>query len=186
MMMKWLPYLLNITGVLVWVKMQSGNLRRLTWCQLITILSAMVYILVVSYLTLAPTSYAFVGPQQVSPMMIGTAPINLIPFWSTTADFYQNVIMMLPMGVYVGLLLPKFTLRKVLLTGLGVSVTIELLQLVLDLSVGLSRWVDINDVLTNTFGVLVGWLLLKLLMHTFLKRILNRFEIFTYPRQKGK
>ncbi|MFW2877164.1 VanZ family protein, partial [Lentilactobacillus buchneri] len=113
-MIKWLPYLLNITGVLVWLKIQSRNLRQLTWCQLFTIVTSIIYILVVSYLTLAPTSYAFVGPQQVSPMMIGSAPINLIPFWSTTADFYQNVVMMLPMGVYLGLLLPKFNLRKVL------------------------------------------------------------------------
>lgn len=184
--MKWLPYLLNITGVLIWVKIQSGNLRRLTWYQLLTILSAIIYILGVSYLTLAPTSYAFVGPQRISPMMIGSAPINVIPFWSTTADFYQNVLMMLPMGVYVGLMLPKFTFKKVVFTGLGVSATIEFLQLVLDLSVGLSRWVDINDVLTNTVGVLVGWLFLKLLMHTFLKKILNRFEILAYPRRKGK
>ncbi|GAA3196456.1 VanZ family protein [Lentilactobacillus kefiri] len=185
-MVKWLPYLLNITGVLVWLKMQSGNLRRLTWCQLLTIASAIIYVLVVSYLTLAPTSYAFVGPQHVSPMMIGTAPINLIPFWSTTADFYQNVVMMLPMGIYLGLLLPKFSFRKVLVTGVGVSVTIEFLQLILDLSVGLSRWVDINDVLTNTFGVLVGWLVLKILSHTILKNLLKRFSVLTYPGQKGK
>ncbi|MBZ3775561.1 VanZ family protein [Lentilactobacillus otakiensis] len=185
-MIKWLPYLLNITGVLVWLKMQSGNLRRLSWCQLFTIGSAILYILFVSYLTLAPTSYAFVGPQHVSPMMIGSAPINLIPFWSTTADFYQNVLMMLPMGVYLGLLLPKFNFKKVLLTGLGVSLTIEGLQFVLDLSVGLSRWVDINDVLTNTFGVLVGWGVLKVLRHTILASLLNDFSITAFSQPKGK
>ncbi|AEB73092.1 VanZ family protein [Lentilactobacillus buchneri] len=185
-MIKWLPYLLNITGVLVWLKIQSRNLRQLTWCQLFTIVTSIIYILVVSYLTLAPTSYAFVGPQQVSPMMIGSAPINLIPFWSTTADFYQNVVMMLPMGVYLGLLLPKFNLRKVLLTGLSVSLTIESLQFVLDLSVGLSRWVDINDVLTNTFGVIVGWLILKGLMHTIFQRLLSHFAITAFSHQKGK
>lgn len=185
-MIKWLPYLLNITGVLVWLKMQSGNLRRLSWCQLFTIVSGIVYILVVSYLTLAPTSYAFVGPQHVSPMMIGSAPINLIPFWSTTADFYQNVLMMLPMGVYLGLLLPQFKIKKVILTGLGISVTIESLQFVLDLLVGLSRWVDINDVLTNTFGVVAGWCILEILMHTFLARVLNNFAITAFSHHKGK
>lgn len=179
-MIKWLPYLLNITGVLVWLKMQSGHLKRLSIFQLVTIISALVYILVVSYLTLAPTSYAFVGPQHVSPMMIGTAPINLVPFWSTTADFYQNVVMMLPMGIYLGLLLPKLKLKNVLLTGLAVSCTIEGLQFVLDLTVGLSRWVDINDVLTNTFGVLVGWLILAVLRHTIVKGLIKPFTITAF------
>lgn len=179
-MIKWLPYLLNITGILVWLKMQSGHLKRLSIFQLVTIISALVYILVVSYLTLAPTSYAFVGPQYVSPMMIGTAPINLVPFWSTTADFYQNVVMMLPMGIYLGLLLPKLKLKNVLLTGLAVSCTIEGLQFVLDLTVGLSRWVDINDVLTNTFGVLVGWLILVVLRHTIVKGLIKPFTITAF------
>lgn len=94
--------------------------------------------------------------------------------------------MMLPMGVYLGLLLPKFNFKKVLLTGLGVSLTIEGLQFVLDLSVGLSRWVDINDVLTNTFGVLVGWGVLKVLRHTILASLLNDFSITAFSQPKGK
>ncbi|GAW71965.1 VanZ family protein [Lentilactobacillus parakefiri] len=186
MMIKWLPYLLNITGLVVWLKMQSGNLRRLSLYQLITIVSAVIYVLVVSYLTLAPTSYAFVGPQTVSPLMIGSAPINLVPFWSTTADFYQNVAMMMPMGVYLGLLLSKFHFRQILVSGLAVSVTIEGLQLILDLAVGLSRWVDINDVLTNTLGVIIGWLVWKALMKTFLAKAFSHFVITTLSHQKGK
>jgi glycopeptide antibiotics resistance protein len=84
------------------------------------------------------------------------------------------------MGIYLGLLLPKLKLKNVLLTGLAVSCTIEGLQFVLDLTVGLSRWVDINDVLTNTFGVLVGWLILVVLRHTIVKGLIKPFTITAF------
>lgn len=106
-MIKWLPYMIDITSLFIWLKSHSYQTAKASRWQLITILSAVAYMMIVSYLTLAPTSYAFVGNQQVAPMIIGSAPVNLIPFWSTTADFYQNVLMMMPMGIYIRLLLPN-------------------------------------------------------------------------------
>lgn len=176
-MVKWIPYFIDVTSVLIWLKIQSSQIAKLSRWQLTTILSAVIYVITVSYLTLAPTSYAFVGTQQVAPLMVGNVPVNLIPFWSTTSDFYQNVLMMLPMGVYISLLRPDFKAKHTVLLGLVVSVGIETLQFILDWSVGLSRWVDINDVLTNTFGVLVGWGLVISLQHTFLKRLIKKFTV---------
>lgn len=176
-MVKWLPYFIEMTGLLVWLKSLLPRLSKLTRWQMLTLISAAVYLIVVGYLTLAPTSYAFVTDQEVAPLMVGTAPVNLVPFWSTTADFYQNVVMMLPMGVYIGLMVPQFNWRGVVVAGGLISIAIETMQFFLDLTVGLSRWVDINDVITNTLGVLVGWLILKLLQFTILNPIINKLTI---------
>ncbi|WP_243685813.1 hypothetical protein [Lentilactobacillus rapi] len=86
---------MNVTALMIWLKLQSRRLSQLSLWQLITVISAVSYVMVVGYLTLAPTSNAFVTDQQVAPMMIDKAPVNLIPFWSTSADFYQNVLMMI-------------------------------------------------------------------------------------------
>jgi glycopeptide antibiotics resistance protein len=176
-MVKWLPYFIEMTGLLVWLKSLLPRLSKLTRWQMLTLISAAVYLIVVGYLTLAPTSYAFVTDQEVAPLMVGTAPVNLVPFWSTTADFYQNVVMMLPMGVYIGLMVPQFNWRGVVVAGGLISIAIETMQFFLDLTVGLSRWVDINDVITNTLGVLVGWLILKLLAATILKTVIEKLTI---------
>ncbi len=176
-MIKWLPYLIDLTSILIWLKLQFRTIMTLSRWQLVTLISTIIYIIVVSYLTLAPTSVAFVGPQQVVPLMVAGAPVNLIPFWSTTADFYQNVLMMLPLGVYVALIKPEFKLKKVFFSGIVISTAIEAAQFVLDITVGLSRWVDINDVLTNALGVLVGWGMIFILKKTPLKKIICRFCI---------
>lgn len=177
MMVRWIPFFMNVTALMIWLKLQSRRLSQLSLWQLITVISAVSYVMVVGYLTLAPTSNAFVTDQQVAPMMIGKAPVNLIPFWSTSADFYQNVLMMIPMGVYLALLAPSFKLKDVVLTGTLVGIGIESLQLILDITVNLSRWVDINDVLTNAFGVMVGWLILRGLAHTKVKAFINLFLV---------
>lgn len=181
-MIKWLPYMIDITSLFIWLKSHSYQTAKASRWQLITILSAVAYMMIVSYLTLAPTSYAFVGNQQVAPMIIGSAPVNLIPFWSTTADFYQNVLMMMPMGIYIRLLLPNLKFKKVILTGVVISTGIEMLQFILDEWVGLSRWVDINDVLTNAFGVALGWLIIVGLAYTPVKRIILPFVISLFSR----
>ncbi|KRL21604.1 VanZ family protein [Lentilactobacillus kisonensis] len=177
MMIRWLPFFVNVTALLIGFKIKSRQLSQLSFWQLLTIGSAAIYVMIIGYLTLAPTSYAFVNNQQVAPMMIGSAPVNLIPFWSTTADFYQNVMMMLPFGVYLALLLPTIRFRNVVLTGAIVGVGIETLQLILDLTINLSRWVDINDVLTNACGVVIGWLMITLANRTPLKQFIKKWLI---------
>ncbi|MFD1125467.1 VanZ family protein [Lentilactobacillus raoultii] len=176
-MIKWMPYVMNMTGILIWLKIRSRKLTNGSYWQLSTIFSAIGYLVIVGYLTLAPTSEAFLGKQQVVPFMIGTVPVNLIPFWSTTADFYQNVLLMLPMGIYIALLRPTSKIKIAFFAGLMISFGIEAMQFVLDLVVGLSRWVDVNDVLTNTVGVLIGWLLIALMKRTKLNRLVWRFSI---------
>ena len=70
-----------------------------------------------------------------------------------------NVIAFAPLGLFLGALRPhEHGWRRTLMTGLAVSVAIEGAQLALSLLMGYwYRIADIDDLILNTAGVLLGY-----------------------------
>lgn len=68
-----------------------------------------------------------------------------------------NIVMFLPFGFFTVLLWRGFTWRRTLLTGFCITLFIECWQLLV------GRAFDLNDLLLNTLGVLLGGLLCALL-----------------------
>jgi len=68
-----------------------------------------------------------------------------------------NIILFLPMGLLLPAIWPEYrTMKKTVFWGFAVSVTIELLQLLT------FRLTDIDDVITNTLGTLLGYSVYKM------------------------
>ena len=84
--------------------------------------------------------------------------------------FLGNVVMFLPIGFFPSLLLARFTWKKALLTGLCTTFFIEISQLFI------GRSFDLDDLLLNTVGVLLGHLLCLLLRRVF-PRVTTAFEM---------
>lgn len=85
--------------------------------------------------------------------------INLKPFryFFTDRTTLPNVLLFLPLGVFLTTLWGKFRSGwRTALFGFWVSLTIELLQIFT------YRATDINDLMTNTLGTLLGWALGRL------------------------
>lgn len=85
--------------------------------------------------------------------------VNLRPF-ATFGDLYilaGNIVMFLPFGFFPGLLFRNYSWRQALLTGLCVTVFIEVSQLFV------GRAFDIDDIMLNTLGAFCGFLLQKAL-----------------------
>lgn len=119
-----------------------------------------VYLLAVGFLT---------GPS-IFQLLIGRLPgvrLELIPFVDVLkvlsdvntpglgvfANIAGNVLMFVPLGVLLPLFWPWFSsLRRTVLWGFGMSVSIELIQMI---SGGVT---SVDDVLLNTLGALVGYL----------------------------
>ncbi len=82
--------------------------------------------------------------------------LNLVPFdfgaGATPYEPLANVLLFVPLGLLVSTL--GWRLGAVLGFGFGVSVVIEVTQYLLDIG----RTADVNDVIENTLGVLVGCL----------------------------
>ena len=86
--------------------------------------------------------------------------LNLIPFEIFTKELVLsllNIAMFVPLGFFLPLLWKKYRrLKNTLLFGVGATVFIELAQLFT------YRATDINDLITNTAGALLGYLLFRL------------------------
>ena len=85
--------------------------------------------------------------------------LNPIPFIGMIADFKNsilNILLFLPLGVALPILWHRFqTAKATTLFGFGMSLTIELLQMLT------FRATDVNDLITNTLGTFFGFLCAK-------------------------
>ncbi|MDY6221287.1 MAG: VanZ family protein [Candidatus Alectryocaccobium sp.] len=111
----------------------------------------------------------------------GFDKINLVPFremqrfiskWETVGavsallNTLGNVIGFIPLGIFVPILFKK-TRRvwKQLLMGFMVSLAVETIQLVFDVGV-----FDVDDLILNTVGTIVGYALFRLIVYMIGKR----------------
>lgn len=85
--------------------------------------------------------------------------LNLIPFHGMVDDFKNsilNILLFVPLGFFLPVLWEPFKrVSPVILFGLGLSLTIELLQILT------YRATDVNDLITNVSGTAMGFLLVK-------------------------
>ena len=80
-----------------------------------------------------------------------------------------NIILFLPLGIFLPLISPKFnSIKKVAIVCFIASLGIELTQLVLR-QFGTYRTVDIDDIILNMMGGISGWLILKLIARFLIK-----------------
>jgi glycopeptide antibiotics resistance protein len=88
--------------------------------------------------------------------------IHWVPFAVPPIGFVLNVVMFVPLGVLAPLLWAgAASMRRMFALALGASAVIETTQLVLWLTLGNFRTVDINDLIANTAGGVLGLVLLR-------------------------
>ena len=90
---------------------------------------------------------------------------NLIPFNEPlilTSENILNVVIFVPLGIYSGILVRRWTFSKKLLFVFLLSLIIEGLQYILRLGA-----FDVTDIITNTLGGIIGFLIFKGLEKTF-------------------
>ena len=81
--------------------------------------------------------------------------LNIIPFMGILSDLENsvlNVILFIPLGIFLPVLWNKFdSLKNTVLFGFGVTAAIEILQIFT------LRTTDVNDVITNVSGTVIGY-----------------------------
>lgn len=91
--------------------------------------------------------------------------INLAPFAYMFSDYRNsllNVLLFMPLGFFLPMLWKQFrSFLGTALFGLCFSLAIEILQLFT------RRATDINDLITNTVGTILGWCLGRLVLRLF-------------------
>ena len=106
--------------------------------------------------------------------------INIIPFMGSvivngkidTSEIINNIIVFIPVGIYVCMLKKDWPILKKISVGFFISLGIEVLQFVL--SIGAT---DITDLIGNTFGGIVGILVFYLFSKVFKNKTNNIINI---------
>ncbi|MEZ0165265.1 VanZ family protein [Kineococcus sp. LSe6-4] len=112
----------------------------------------------------------------------GTRPwsafLNVVPVVGyEPADFAMNVAVFVPLGVLVALVVTRPSWTRVLAVAAAISATIEVTQFVTATTLGGGHVADVNDLLSNVVGGLLGAGLLALLDRVpAVRAVVDRFR----------
>jgi hypothetical protein len=88
--------------------------------------------------------------------------VQLVPLHVPPVSFVLNIVMFVPFGLLVPLLWSRAGgIGRVAGLSLAASMVIELIQLALWLTVGNYRTVDVNDLIANTVGGVLGLIVMR-------------------------
>ncbi len=95
---------------------------------------------------------------------------------SVRLSFY-NLLLLMPLGFYLPVLFGKRGLVSVALAGFLLSLGIETAQLVLSAGGWIRpRTFNVDDLILNTAGAVLGWVMYRLLADRRMKRLLERWK----------
>ena len=113
------------------------------------------YFIFASYLSAV---YLFVGMPTLQFMRFDLS-LTLMPFLPMIDDYKNtvlNIILFIPLGILLPFLWKKYnTLKATLMVGFLMSLAIEILQILT------YRATDINDIIANTFGTVLGYFIFR-------------------------
>lgn len=91
--------------------------------------------------------------------------INFIPILTIDMKtFFLNILMFVPFGMYVPFFKEGLSIKKVIKIGFYFSLSLELTQLLIRATLGNGRSTDINDLLANTCGAVIGYVVIRYAM----------------------
>ncbi|MFG1605259.1 VanZ family protein [Actinoplanes sp. NPDC049265] len=154
-----IPVLLPLVAVLVTIgllRLRKGG--RMTPARAMTVVAAAVYLAAVLRVTTLPLQIALGSYANRVPWYEKFAWIPVLTIDVRT--FVLNIIMMIPLGVLLPLFTRIDTMRRVALAGLLFSAAIEIVQLLTNVFLSSGDMADVNDLLANTIGAMVGFALL--------------------------
>lgn len=100
--------------------------------------------------------------ERISIYIYGLHPEAVNPYQGNAKGFmldeFLNILIFLPLGIYLGFFLKKENIFKVLGISFLVSFCFEFIQWI-----SLIGCFGINDLITNTLGALIGYIIFKLL-----------------------
>lgn len=120
---------------------------------------------------IAHNSFGIITPKGLN---FPPDEINLVPFlWITEGirPYIENILLFIPLGFMLPCIWKKYEmLWKTALSGITFSLIIELSQLFN------RRITDIDDLLMNTLGALIGWVIFRLLKE-HLSKLQNKVSV---------
>ena len=163
-------------SIFAWIvfRMILRNLKtdRISYKNELLLLLFVLYIVFVLCLTLLPVPMTRVDNPNA--MDINVVPVintvkqsldifsrhNTFKRLHVIENILGNIILFIPLGIFLLLLFPKYSLKKIIVLAFLCSLSIELVQLI-GRQFGNYRTVDIDDIILNTMGAIVGFIITR-------------------------
>ncbi|MFL0565148.1 VanZ family protein [Microbacterium sp. 179-I 1D1 NHS] len=130
-----------------------ARLKKLTWARAVTAAVAAVYAAGIFANTIFPIYLSAVDSGEQ-----WTPKLALVPFYDYEVDdALMNIAVFVPLGVLIPLLMRRPSWVKVVLTAVSVSLGIELAQLAAQAFFAGGHIADVNDLMWNIVGGVVGY-----------------------------
>ncbi|MGD6795336.1 VanZ family protein [Metabacillus indicus] len=173
---------------------KKRNKINVSWFKELIIFVFIMYLCMVASVTLFPLPIGFdfqnvniVHSVNLVPLVsifnaidqIGTAYEGDVLFMVSLIlrNVGGNILLLMPLGFFAPVLWGGFKgFKRVVFLGLAVSVTIEILQLVENIAGAWGRITDIDDVICNVLGVVVGFLIYSLILKSGEKYQIKRLQ----------
>ena len=128
--------------------------------QFALVLSFAIYLLSMLHLVIFPIEVNLGEYRNLTPWYKAA---NFIPILTIDVKtFVLNVIMLVPLGMYLPFLSQKIqSIKQAARLGFYISLSFELTQLAIRILLGSGRSTDINDLIANTLGAVIGFLLIR-------------------------
>lgn len=197
-------YLVRVSFVILYfILLTIWIIKKKSFLSNLMLLLTILYLHELFVLLLLPIPISAKCIESFKITTAGTPYFNIIPFKDIITFLYNsmklnavgmmvrniigNIICFIPFGFLFPCLNKSFlNLKKFLLLALLVPISVELVQLIISLSIKVVyRFADIDDVILNFTGILIGFELLKLTAKFFKKRFkIDIFEIL-FRRRKS-
>ncbi|WP_366017771.1 VanZ family protein [Limosilactobacillus sp.] len=171
-MLHWFPFCVYL--VIALILAFNAFSRYQQFGKRLTIIAFLCYFVIILRLCLTPVTFSFLTANRNLRYFHGV-PYNLIPFQQLDLEWLLNVIMTIPLGIILYLIGRKNQLVTVFFLSLLFSLFIEGNQFVCDFLFHIGRVADIDDLITNTLGGIIGFYSLKLLDRGVIHKIINPF-----------
>jgi glycopeptide antibiotics resistance protein len=160
------PFLISL-GTVLFILIIFGVKGKPIY-RLFTYFVSCVYLLLVIGLTIFPIPiFTDLSGLQVSDQIaLVFSRINWVPFYnwgsfngrSQLFEIVNNILLTIPFGILINFFV-KLNWKNILWVSIASGLVIETSQFIMSLFFGPYRTVDINDVILNTMGSLIGFLI---------------------------
>lgn len=161
--MRWIPTLIIFLLAIVSGLYIFGNLRKLS--RPYFVLFYWMYFVGLMAILFMPISINGLTVKILPP---GLGRVNLYQLQLSGIEFYENIIMTVPFGFFIKKVFKKTPLIFLIILGLLIGTSFESMQYVLSHHFLIDRTSDINDVISNAMGVIIGGVM-AMIYHSFSK-----------------
>lgn len=158
--------------LLIFILVNYKKIKKSILMDKLILISFYIYIIAVIAIVFFPIELFLVNVKQSFPLSMY---FNLVPFKTILITLDTNIIqpignflLLLPLGIYIPLLKDKVKFSQILKYGLLTTFTIEIIQVLTSIALGVpERIFDVDDLILNTTGAIIGYILFNITLPYF-------------------